>query len=150
MGDLLAAPVREGEGQGHLRVAGALATERVEHGAHEAGQASEVADGVQADAVLQDLVALGEQKVTQELHERIDFVFRARPVLLAEGVEREGVKAEAARDAHDAPYGRGPFVVACRARPATELRPTPVPIHDDADMPGEIAGFDEGHIGVAR
>ena len=89
----------------------ALAAKRIEHGAHERGQAPEVADGVEADAVVEDLVALVEEELAQELHQRVDLLLGARPVLLAEGVERERLEAEAARDAHDPPDGGGAFAV---------------------------------------
>ena len=94
----------------------AVAAERVEHRADERREAPEVADGVEADAVVEDLVALVQEEVAQEQHQRVDLVFGARPVLLAERVERERAQAEAARDAHGAPDGGGPFAVPGAAR----------------------------------
>ena len=146
--NLFAAAVREREREGHLPVLLALAAERVEDGAHQGGEPPEVADGVEANAVVEDLVALVEEEVAQELHERVDLLLGARPVLLAEGVEGERAQAEAACDAHGSPDGGGALPVPGRPRLAARLRPAAVAIHDDTDVPGEIAGFDVVHARV--
>ena len=96
-----------------------LAAERVEDGADERREAAEVADGVQADAVVEELVALREQELAQEQHQRVDLVLRPGPVLLAERVERERAEAEAARGADRPADGVRPLAgaLATRGRP---------------------------------
>ncbi len=145
VGNLLATTVREGERQRHLPVSLGIPAEGVEHGAHQGGEAAEVADGIEPDAVVEDLVSLAQQKILEQEHERVDLLLRTRPVLLAEGVERERTQAEAARRANRAPDRGSAFAVAAGAGVPTELRPAAIAVHDDADVPGEIAGFDEVH-----
>jgi hypothetical protein len=66
------------------------ASERsVEGLAHGRGRRSRCADGAEADAVLEDLVALGDEKLFEEGHEGVDLVVGPAPVLFGEGVEGE-------------------------------------------------------------
>jgi hypothetical protein len=98
---------------------------------------------VQTDAVVEELVALREQELAQEQHERVDLVLGPGPVLLAERIQREGADAEAARGADRTTHGVGPFAVPLPAREPALLGPAAVAIHDDADVAGEVSGFDE-------
>jgi hypothetical protein len=148
--DLLAAAVRQREGERHLLVVLGLAPQRIEHGAHQGGQAPEVADGVEADAVVEDLAALREQEVAQQQHERVDLVLWTGPVLFTERVEGQGPQAQATCGTHDAAHGRGAFAMTLGAGLTAKLGPAAVAIHDDADVPGKIAGFDQSHCVVAR
>ena len=133
-----------------MPLSGRRAAEGVEHLAHGLGQAAEVADGHEADVVVEDLVALGDQELAEQAHERVDLAGGARPVLLAEGVERERVEAEAAADPDDAAHRGAPGLVPGLARLAARLGPAAVAVHDDADVAGQVPGFDEVHRGPAR
>jgi hypothetical protein len=135
-GDLLAAAVREGEGQGHLAVALGGAAERIEDLAHGLREAAQVADGDEADVVLEDLAPLGDQELPEQAHERLDLAGGTRPVLLAEGVEREGVDPQAPADPDDAPHRGAARLVPGLPRLAAALGPAAVAIHDDADVTG--------------
>src|SRR6185437_7370860 len=108
----------------------------------------QVADGVQPDAVLEDLVALAQEVVAQEQHERVDLFFGARPILFAERIEGERLEAEAARHTDGAPDRGRSLAVPVGPRAAAGLRPAAVAIHDDTDVPGQIAGFDVVHARV--
>src|SRR5580698_721485 len=141
--NLLSASVRQGKGQGHLVVLLAVVPERVEDRPNERRQAAEVSYRVETDAVLEDLVSLVEQKLPQEEHQRVDFLFGPGPVLLAERVERQRPKPETPGGANRSANGDGTLPVTARARFAANLRPPPIAIHDDADVPGQIPGFDE-------
>ena len=66
--------------------------------------------------------------------ERADLVLRARPVLGAEGVERERRDPDAARGARHGAYGLGALAVARHAGEAARLGPAAVPVHDDGDV----------------
>ena len=145
-GDLFAPAVRERERERHLVVA-----DRRLRGADRAprarprGRRLEIADGDEADVVLEDLVLLAHQELAEQAHQRVDLARRARPVLLAEGVERERVEPEPAADADDAPNRGAPGLVPGLARLAPRLGPAAVAVHDDADVAGEVSGFDEDH-----
>ena len=89
VGDLLAPAVRQCEGECHVAILRAVATQRVEHSTNERGQPPEISDRIETNALIEDFVSLRQQELPQKLHERINFFFGPRPVLLAEGVERE-------------------------------------------------------------
>jgi hypothetical protein len=135
-GDLLPAAVGEGEREGHLLVLRRDAAQGVEHLAHGLGQAREVADGHEADVVVEDLVALGDQELPEQPHQRLDLARGARPVLLAERVERQRLDAEAATDPHDAADGGAAGLVPRLPRLPARLGPAAVAVHDDADVSG--------------
>src|SRR5947209_2520631 len=97
--DLLAAAVTESESENHFQVAGAVAAELVEGLADPGGQAVQVAEGVQPDAVVHDLGALLEEIFAEEVHQAFDLVGRALPVLRGERVESQRRQAEPARGA---------------------------------------------------
>jgi coniferyl-aldehyde dehydrogenase len=143
--DLFAATVRQGERQGHLVVSLALDAKGVEDGPHERRQTAKVAYGVEPDAILEDLFSLPEKKLAKEKHEGIDFFFRASPVLLTERVERQRPQAQTAGGANRPTNRNGTLSMTAGAWLAANLRPPAVAIHDDADVPGEIPGFDEFH-----
>ncbi len=148
--DLLPPSIGERERERHLVAVLARVAERVEHRSNERREAAEVADRVQADPVVEELLFLGEEKLAQKHHEGVDLFVRPSPVLLAEGVERERLQPEAPRRADDAPDRGRSFLVPSNAREPAVLRPTAVAVHDDADVRGEIASFDEDHAGTGR
>src|SRR5262249_51544583 len=92
-----------------------------------------------------DFLPFGKEELAKELHERIDLVLRASPVLLAEGVERQRTQAQAAGGADDPAGGMRALPVAAHAAQVALLRPTAVAIHDDADVGRKITCFDERH-----
>ena len=66
---------------------------------------------------------------------------RPRPVLRAEGKDRQDADAEIAGGAHRAAQRLDAAAMAFAARQAARRRPAPVAIHDDGDVPrhGELA-----------
>ena len=93
---------------------------------------------------------ISSRSVTQELaeqaHQRVDLALGARPVLLAEGVERERLDAEPAADADDAPHRGAPGLVPGLARLAARLGPAAVAVHDDADVARAGSGLRRGSL----
>src|SRR5439155_804787 len=79
--DRLAAAVRQREGQDHVLVVGARAAQFVERIADDGREAVDVAERGQADAVVEDLGALVDQELAQQLHQTGDLGGRARSVL---------------------------------------------------------------------
>jgi hypothetical protein len=120
----------------------------VEGVAHGGRELLPVADGAEVDVVLEELVALGEEVVLEERHERIDLFPWTPPVLLREGVEGELFEAEATSGAHDATNGVAASAVTGGAGLPPEFGPTAVAIHGDGDVAREVSGVDERHRGV--
>jgi hypothetical protein len=152
IGQLFLAPVREGQREGHAGEVGAVPLERVQHVQHTLGQLVDPADGAQADLVVHELGALRHQVLDEQLHEGGHLVLGALPVLLAEGVEREGLHPGAAALTDDVPHRVAALVVPCGSHAPPARCPAPVPIHDDGDVMGRCVergchGVEEG---VAR
>src|SRR5690606_38890350 len=101
----------------------------------------------QADLVGQQLLALGQEIVAEQLHQGRHLEGRAAPILLTEGIEGQRLDPEAPRRAHDLPDRARSLLVARGAATAKALRPTAVPVHDDGDVLGQPVKVDEGQGG---
>ena len=91
----------------------------------------EVADRLQADAVVHDLRPLVDEVVVEELHQRVHLIRRALPVLRRERVQRERAEADLARAAHDIAHALRALAVAVDSRQLAPARPAAVAVHDD-------------------
>jgi len=110
------------------------------------GSSTARTNGLEADAVVEDLAALGEEEVFEQVHEGADLFFGALPVLFAERIDREGFDPEATAGANDATHRRRAFFVASAAGETALLGPTAVAVHDDADVARESSELDgRGH-----
>src|SRR5690606_17023406 len=100
-------------------------------------EALAVTDEAQAHATLVQGADLAFQRAEEQLHQRVDFLFRPAPVLAGEG--EQGQRADAVREAEvDRALGRARTgTVADDARAAPALRPAPVAIHDDGQVAGD-------------
>ena len=105
------------------------------------GQSVAPPDLDQADIVLHDLGPLLDQVVDVEVHERVDLLLGPLPVLGAEGVKREGLDIEPGAVRDDRPNVGGSFDVPVDAGQVAQVRPPPVAIHDDGNVPGEPVGL---------
>src|SRR5690606_4940421 len=143
--DLLAAAVGQRERQRHPIEARGLRLHALEDLGDVLRQPRAAADGAQADALVDELVALRDQELLEELHQRRHLEPRALPVLLAEGVERQRSDAEAAAGADRAPDRLAALAVAERAEEPLALRPAAVAVHDDGHVLRQVAQVDEGH-----
>src|SRR5262249_1058275 len=119
--------------------------EWVEDIPHRLGESKEIADSDQADVVVQDLVPLAHEELPEQPHQRVHLARRARPVLLAEGVQRERREPEPPATAHAPPDRSAARLVPRLARLSPRFRPPAVAIHDDPNVVREIPGFDEVH-----
>ncbi len=83
------------------------------------------------------LVQFGEvlaDETAQQTHKIADFRQRPRPVLRAEGENRQSGNAEIGGGTHGAPQSLDAAAVALDPRQAARSRPAPIAIHDDGDM----------------
>ena len=103
---------------------------------HRFGQSVNLPDGVETDVVLVQLPDLILEIAGEVLHQRIDLVLGAVPVLDGEGVEGEILDTRLARRAHDGAHGFRSLPVPLDAREMPLPRPTPISIHDDGHMNG--------------
>ena len=87
-------------------------------------------------------VALLDDVVAQELHQRGDLLERPLPVLRREGVQRQRAQADLARGAHHLAHRLGALAVPLDARQAVLLRPAAVAVHDDRHVAGKLAGIE--------
>jgi len=150
LGDFFSPSVAERQVEGHLVLVAALAAQGVEHRPNHPRQAANVANGVQTNAVVEDFVALGEQELPEQGHESVDLELRPRPVLLAKCVQSERPKAQTPGNANDATHGLGTLAVALDAGKAALLRPTPVAVHDDADVGRQVPRFNDHSLSQAE
>jgi len=100
----------------------------------------------EADVVLEDLAALRDQELAEQAHEGVDLTGGPRPVLLAEGVERQRFDPEPPAHPDNTPHRVAAGLVPGLARFAARLGPAAVAVHDDADVAGEVPGFDDVHL----
>src|SRR5690606_4310607 len=108
--------------------------------AHELRQLLDVAERVEADAVVEDLPALLDQELAEELHQPRDLVGRARPVLGRKRVEGQRLDPELAGGAGDIAAAARALAVPFDTGPVPQLRRAAVTIHDDADVTRQTAG----------
>ena len=132
--DLLASAVAQREGEHHVFSLGARRAQLLERIAHAGRQAIELADGVEPDAVVEDLAALAFEVVAEQIHETAHFFRGAIPGLRGEGVERERGQAELAGGAGDRANAVRALAVAFEPGKGAHLRPASVAVHDDADV----------------
>ena len=142
--DLLVAAVAEGEGQGHGVVVAACLFQRLENGPHNSRQATQIANGVEANAACENFVVFRQEKVSKKLHQGVDLEFGALPILLTKSVQRERFYAETAARANHAPHRAGTFAMPDGPGKASLLSPSAIAIHDDGNVRGEVARFDKG------
>ena len=91
-------------------------------------------DRPKTHALLDQFVPLGRQVMFQQSHQRVDLSGRAIPVLLREGVNREGVNAEVQAQGDRVPEAVDALTVSGDPRQAPHLGPTAVPVHDDGQV----------------
>ena len=106
----------------------------VEFVEHLWGQAVTPADGLDADVVVHEEAAFGDQVLDVEGHEGVDLVLGAGPVLGAEAVEGQGVEAEVDAVGDDGSNGFGTGLVAVGAVAPACGGPSAVAVHDDGDV----------------
>src|SRR5581483_937767 len=140
--DLLAGAVRERQDDGQAIVVLGLLDAVPERLLHVARQLPGVADDEEPYAVLHHAVELVGQVVLQEPHEARHLVGRAAPVLGGERVQRQILDAELVRELDDRLDRRLATPVPVEAVQAPALRPAPVAVHDDGDVPRQPAGVD--------
>ena len=107
------------------------------------GRRSSLADRLQADVLLVQVLRLVCQKAFQQGHERLDLGLGAVPVFRGEGIEREVFHSEIDAGVRDLADGLGAGAVAFPAGQSAFLGPAAVAIHDDGDVAGDV--WEVGH-----
>jgi len=120
-------------------ICGGRRAQLLERLADQPGQALDITDRVEPDRVVEDLRALADQVIAEQLHQPGDLVDRALPVLRRERVQRQRLDPELARRARDVADRVRPEPVALDARQPAPLGPATVAIHDDADVTRQSA-----------
>src|SRR5207253_2811069 len=113
------------------------------------GQLRAPADGGEADVLLADLLALGEEVLVEQGHEQVELGLRPLPVLDAEAVQGELLDAEAAALLDGGADALDAAAVALDAGQAAAAGPAAVAVHDDGDVPRQPGGVEAG-LGDAR
>src|SRR5689334_11968416 len=107
-------------------------------------EARDVAHDLEADAVLVELADFLLERLEEELHEEGDFVGGAAPVLAREREQRQELHALLVAGLHHLAHRLDALAVAGHARQEPALRPPPVAVHDDRDVPRDGAHFRNG------
>src|SRR5918992_4869645 len=95
-------------------------------------------DEARVDALALQIRELTLDRLDEDLHQRIDLVRRARPVLSRERVHAERLDAEVDRSLDGPPQRTGPGPMAGRDGKPSPPRPAAVPVHDDRDRPRDV------------
>src|SRR5690606_17309088 len=90
-----------------------------------------IADNLEADALLNEILEIGPDEPPHEVHQVTDLLLAALPVLRRERVEREALDPEPGTGLDRAADGLATLLVPDRARQVALLRPPPVAVHDD-------------------
>ena len=134
-GDLLAAAVVEGDDEDEAVVVGVGQDLRlVEQRADVRHQAGALADDAHPHAVAVEVGEILADEALQQPHQVGDLLDGAGPVLGREAVDREVADPEVGRRLDGRAQGLDATAVAFEARHAAGRGPTPVAVHDDADM----------------
>ena len=120
---------------------------RVAHELLQAGaEGRELAEEVHADAVLlHDLDGLDDIAL-EDVHDRMDLVVRALPVLGGKGVERKILDADVLAVIGDFAHGLGADGVAGGAGQTALFCPASVAVEDDGDMTRQTRGIKRGGV----
>src|SRR6266852_8366257 len=100
----------------------------------------DIADYLQAHLVLVQALGFLLQGGHEQLLERRNLFGGPSPVLRAEGEQGQVFDAAIGARARDSTHRLDPLLVTGDAGKIALLGPAPVAIHDDGDMPGDIAG----------
>ena len=79
--------------------------------------------------------------MAQQPHQELELAGRPLPVLDREAIERQLLEPEAASLLDDRAHALDAAAVSDDPGQTTPLRPPPVAIHDDGDVPGKLLGF---------
>jgi hypothetical protein len=102
------------------------------------GQLFDVADHLQLDVLVTQLLLLALGEVEQQVHQRPYFGARPAPVGDAEGIQSQELHALLAAGAHGFPHGACALRVALYPREPVGLSPAPIAVHDDRDVSGNL------------
>ena len=105
----------------------------------------DVADRIEANPVVDHLLALLGEKLSQERHQTGNLIRRPIPVLGGEGVERETGNPRFPGAGDDFFSRHRPLPVPLQPGKAALLRPAAVAVHDNRDMSGERFFGGGGH-----
>ena len=98
-----------------------------------------------ADTLLRQLGRLALDRVLEQLEQAGHLVVRTRPVLAAEGVQREDRHTAPDDVAQQGPDGLHAGRVAFELGPVMAARPAAVAVHDDRDVVRQVLGRDVRH-----
>ena len=98
------------------------------------GYAIDVADQPDTHVVGQQLRKLSLDSPSDQVHERVDLLLRAIPVLGRERIEGKILDADIGRKFGGAVHGRDPLGVACASGFPPEVGPAAVAIHNNGHM----------------
>ena len=101
------------------------------------GQGGDIAQELDAHVLAMEQRQLVDERLGEEVHERIDLVLRPIPVLSGEGVGGEHVDTQPNRGGDDLAKRHDPRLVALGAGEPARGGPATVAIHDARDMPGD-------------
>ncbi len=108
------------------------------------GSPSRRPDLDEADVLPHEAFAFALDVEDVEIHEALDLVAGALPVLEGERIEREDFDADRRGFLDDGADGGGAVAVPEDSREAALLSPAAVAVHDDGDVPGDALGVDIG------
>ena len=133
-----AAAVVERDPQVDARVQLGAVLHRVHAPAQLLGGAVAAADEAHAHSLLGEIGQLALDRLGEDLHQRVDLVLRARPVLGREREHRQVVDAEIDRRLDDDPNRARAGAMAGGGRKPATLCPAAVAVEDDRDRPGDL------------
>ena len=115
------------------------------------GRAVAPADEPRAHALLRQVGQLAVDRLAEDLHQRLDLVGRARPVLGGERVHRERFDAEIDCSLDDGTQRSRAGAMALGDAHAVRARPAAVAVHDDRDRLRDLRQPVLGRrLGIAR
>jgi hypothetical protein len=132
--DLGARAVGDAQIEIQLGAAPRLFHDPVQRGPRARRETGRVAQDVHPGAARAELGHFPGDVVLEQLHERLDLVHRALPVLLAEGEEREHAHPGVEATLDGLPHGCHPRGMPQRPGEGALPRPPAVPVHDDGDV----------------
>ena len=144
--DVLPRAVRDREAKQHAITAGRRLFEPPNRAAARGGERFDVADHLNARALIDELSALGDRKPLEEPVERLHLVGGALLVVEAQREHGERLDPRFAGGADDLANAIGAALVAGDAREPARLRPAAVAVEDDRDVSRDARGGARGGV----
>src|SRR2546428_1318458 len=135
-----AAAIVGGNGESESRIARSELLGAVREFDHARPEGRDIADDLQAHLVLMQPLGFLLQGSHEQLLQRRNLFGGTPPVLRAEGEQGQAFDSAIGARTRDLTHRLDSLLVTSDAKEIAPFDPTPVAIHDDGDMPGDVVG----------